>query len=315
MQQATVNLFADMGVQPSTLASRRHVPRPSPRTPRRRPRLSPRPRLARAPRMATRSRSPARRRTPAAASWRALRSRPTAEAPGTQPRSAAPPRRRSTGHTAGLRTAIPRRRSRRERRTTAGTSRYRPMRSRSTSTAPARCSARPRLPVPPTRRTAATRRPSRSASSSPPISSARSPGSASTRPRPTPARTSAACGRPRARGSPRRRSRVRAPPAGRRSRSRTPSRSAPGHDVCRLLLRAQRALLGDRGLLLPAAVTAADGWRQRRQSAAARAPQLERHRQRRLPVLRRVSTFPTNTFGAGNYWVDVIFSPAARRAR
>ena len=50
MQQATVNLFADMGAQPATLDSSLMPARPPP-TPRRRPRRSPRPRPV--PRMAT----------------------------------------------------------------------------------------------------------------------------------------------------------------------------------------------------------------------------------------------------------------------
>ena len=79
MQQATVNLFADMGVQPDDADVR--PARPAPRRPTRRRR----PRRSRSPTAGAnlagrqlRSRSPAPRPTPAAASSPASRSRPTA---------------------------------------------------------------------------------------------------------------------------------------------------------------------------------------------------------------------------------------------
>ena len=82
-----------------------------------------------------------------------------------------------------------------------------------------------------------------------PTSTARSAASASTRRRRTPARTSAACGPPTARASRRRRSPARPPPAGRPSRSEA-RRGPAEHDLRRVLLRAQRPLLGDHRLLL-----------------------------------------------------------------
>ena len=87
MQQAQVNLLADMGAQPTTLMSR----------PRRRHQVDrhhrpDRDHHARPPRAPTRptapaSPSPAPRPTPAAASSPASRSRPTAGTPGTRPRA------------------------------------------------------------------------------------------------------------------------------------------------------------------------------------------------------------------------------------
>ena len=83
IEQATVNLLANMGTQPATLvsglvaatASTDHTPRP---------RSSPRRPLARTCRAGHRSRSPARRRTPGAGSWVGSRSRPMGGRPGTR---------------------------------------------------------------------------------------------------------------------------------------------------------------------------------------------------------------------------------------
>ena len=86
MQQATVNLFADMGSEPATpiagLTAERHQP-----TARRRPRRSPRRRPGRTFRTATRSPSLGPPATAAAASWPVWKFRPTAARPGIPPRS------------------------------------------------------------------------------------------------------------------------------------------------------------------------------------------------------------------------------------
>ena len=86
---------------------------------------------------------------------------------------------------------------------------------------------------------------------------------------------------------------------------RHPGRDHGRHGLRRLVLRPQRALLGRRPALR----------RRRRQLAAARDRRMGPAAERRLP-LRRHRGFPTNTFQAGNYWVDVVFSPsAAARSR
>ena len=77
----------------------------------------------------------------------------------------------------------------------------------------------------------------------------------------------------------------------------------------------ERPLRGDARLLPPRAGAGAARRRDRRQRAAAR-PAEHRHHdhdddQRRLLATARPSTFPLNSFGAANYWVDVRFSPAA----
>ena len=151
----------------------------------------------------------------------------------------------------------------------------------------------------PTIATPATRRRSRSASSSRPTSSARSPACASTRRRRTPARTSAALWS--ASGAARWR-RPRSPasrrPAGRPSRFSTPVAVQPEHDLRRVLLRAQRALLGQRRLLLQRTRARPERRRGRRQPAAARRPQ---HRHAPANGVYRygaASAFPSNSFGA-----------------
>ena len=87
MEQATVNLFADMGVQPTTLTSDLVAASASPPTPRPPPPSITSPAPERTSPTAPRSRSPAPRLTPAAASSPASRSRPTAGPPGTRLRS------------------------------------------------------------------------------------------------------------------------------------------------------------------------------------------------------------------------------------
>ena len=84
MQQATVNLLADMGAQPATLCSPASSPRRRRPTRSRRRRRSRRPRPARTSPTARRSRSPAPRPTPAAGSSPGSRSRPTAARRGTR---------------------------------------------------------------------------------------------------------------------------------------------------------------------------------------------------------------------------------------
>ena len=116
--------------------------------------------------------------------------------------------------------------------------------------------------------------------------SAPSPACASTRPRPTPARTSAACGAPTAAPGPghvHRRDGLRL--ADRHLRHAGPGHA--GHDLRRLLLRAQRPLRGDGQLLLPQSRARA----QRRRhvvdsAAAARASATPARRQRRLQLQR-----------------------------
>ena len=73
-----------------------------------------------------------------------------------------------------------------------------------------------------------------------------------------------------------------------------------GHDLRRLVLRAQRPLLGDRRRLRSA----------RRQRAAARARQRDQ-RQRRVRLQRRRAPSRPAASNAGNYWVDVLFRPPA----
>ena len=90
----------------------------------------------------------------------------------------------------------------------------------------------------------------------------------------------------------------------------TPGPGHAEHDLRRLLLRAQRPLLGHRRLLLPQP--------RARARTAARSPTARRCTPLRNTGARRPtassptapsSTFPTNSFGAANYWVDVIFTP------
>ena len=87
MQQATVNLFADMGVQPARSRAASSPPRRPP-TRRRRRRRSPSPAAGATLAGGARHRSPARPPTPAAAWSAASRSRRTAERPGTARRAA-----------------------------------------------------------------------------------------------------------------------------------------------------------------------------------------------------------------------------------
>ena len=154
------------------------------------------------------------------------------------------------------------------------------------------------------------------ASSSRPTTSAPSPACASTRPRPTPARTSARCGRT----------------DGTRLAQATftgetgsgwqtvtfasPVQVHAGHDLHRVLLRAQRPLRGhapttSTAIPRPGPTAAARPTRRRCTPSATPARTTNG-----VYTYGASSTFPTNSFGAANYWVDVIFSPiAGARAR
>ena len=119
--------------------------------------------------------------------------------------------------------------------------------------------------------------------------------------------------RRRARGWRRRRS-----PARRRRGWQTVTFSTPvaghaGHDLRRVLLRAQRPLRGHGRLLLPQPRA-----RARTAAASPTAPPL--HALRNTGARRPTASTPTarrarsrrNTFGAANYWVDVVFTPTPR---
>ena len=131
---------------------------------------------------------------------------------------------------------------------------------------------------------------------------ARSPASASTRRRPTPARTSAACGR--STGTLLASATFTNETA---SGWQTVTFSTPVHDHRRHDLR---RLATSR----PTATT-----RSRRRASTRRSTNAPLHalaeRQRAptasTPTPRR-STFPTNSFNASNYWVDVLFAPTRR---
>ena len=110
----------------------------------------------------------------------------------------------------------------------------------------------------------------------------------------TPARTSAACGRRRAPCSAQATFSQRDGLGLAAGRLRRPGADHRGHDVRRLLLRAERPLLA----------TGQGLGRRRRQRAAARARRRHERRTASTPTAPR-STFPTSTFNATNYWVDV----------
>ena len=157
--------------------------------------------------------------------------------------------------------------------------------------------------------TRVTRQRPRWASSSSRTPSASSPASASTRPAPTPAPTSATCG----------------PSSGQRWRRR-PSPASPRSGWQQVNF-AQPVSLNknttyvasyfapkghysaeDGVLLHDSAARAGAHHHQRGQPAAARAAQHQRHRQRRLPQLRQ-QHLPDQLHDAANYWVDPVFTP------
>ena len=249
-------------------------------------------------------RSPARRRTPAAASSPASRSRPTAARPGT--------RRRGTHELDATRWIA--------HGSPTPTIQSRAIDDSGNIETPAagvdgqrdlpvldlgheRDARRPSTPATPAR--------SRSASSSRPTSRHRSPASASTRPATTPAPTSGTCGRRPAHAA-------RAGDVHRRDRLRLADRHVrdAGRDPRRARRTSRRTsrpagTTRPQRLLLPHPPRP-ERRRHRRQPAAARAAQRTR-RPATNGVFRYggTSTFPTQLFGASNYWVDVIFTPIA----
>ena len=131
-------------------------------------------------------------------------------------------------------------------------------------------------------------------------------GSASTRPPPTPARTSAACGPPAASGSRRPRSPSETASGWQTVTFSTPGRGAAEHDLHRLLLRAQRALLGAPPDYFWRAPAPGPNGGAVVDAAPLHALRNTRHdAERRLRATAPPSTFPINSFGAANYWVDV----------
>ena len=250
---------------------------------------------------ARRSRSPAPRPTPAAASWPASRSRPTAAAPGT--RRPAP----RAGPTPGPPTATRRRRSRRAPSTTAATCRRPAPASRSTSPARARSGAR--APVP----TAGRRlgRPDRG----------RGRRQVQVRQLRRHHRPPLLQGRgqhrhPHRQPVDRRRARARPGDLHRRDGVRLADRdlrhSGPGpagHHLRRVLLRAQRPLRGHGRLLLPQPRARAERRRHQPTARPCTPSATPAPTTNGVYAYAASSTFPTNSFGAANYWVDVIFSP------
>ena len=141
-----------------------------------------------------------------------------------------------------------------------------------------------------------TRARSSSACGSAPIPAARSRACASTRARPTPARTSATCGPTPARCWRRRPSPARPPRAGSRS-LRRPGRDHRQHHLRRLVSHQHGQL---RRQL--AATSRQRAWTTRRSTRwrpASTAPT--------ACIAYGASAFPTQTFNATNYWVDVVF--------
>ena len=289
----------------------RRARRPRRRRPtrRRRPRRSRRrPRRRNAHRRQRRSRSPARPPTPAAASSPASRSRPTAAPPGT---------RRDGHHQRGPTRWIV---ARQPDSTTIKTRAVDD--SGNIETPGAGTDGQRHLPVLDLGR--ATRRPAIvDAGDGDSVelgrevhvatSPARSPASASTRRRPTPAPTSATSGRATgtllAHGAP---SRARPPRVGRQVNFSTPGRDQPEHDLRRVVPRARTATTPTTELLLQ---PAGAGRQHARQPAAAR--------RRQRPATATASTrtrdaarsrpAPTSR---SNYWVDVaLHARSARRHR
>ena len=91
--------------------------------------------------------------------------------------------------------------------------------------------------------------------------------------------------------------------AGRRVTFATPGGDHGGHDVRRHLPGAERALLGR-----PARRSRPTA---RRQPAAARARRRD-ERERRVRLQRHRSAFPSSSWNATNYWVDVLFAAGVR---
>ena len=184
-------------------------------------------------------------------------------------------------------------------------------RDRERHAARARSGARTTPPAPTSTR--ATRRRSRSASSSSPtsygtISGLRFYKAAAN----TGTHIGHACGPPTASCWRRRPSRARRASGWQTVTFSQPGRDPAGHDLRRVLLRAQRPLLRDVGLLLARA-----GARARTAAPCARQPAAARHPQHRVDAATAstrtapTSTFPSTPRSAANYWVDVIFSPTA----
>ena len=86
---------------------------------------------------------------------------------------------------------------------------------------------------------------------------------------------------------------------------REPGPGEREHRLRRVVLRAERQLRGRRQLLRH---------ERRRQRPGPPAQQRRRRRQRRLRLL-GTTAFPSSTFNATNYWVDVVFTPPARHRR
>ena len=87
-------------------------------------------------------------------------------------------------------------------------------------------------------------------------------------------------------------------PAGRRSSFGSPVAITAGHDLRRLVPRAERPLRRRRRLLRRHG---------RRQPAAARARRRRGRAERRLPLRRRAAASRPTRFNSANYWVDVVF--------
>ena len=294
MQQATVNLLADMGAQPATLqaglvAATASTDTTAPTSTITSPAAGAHRRAS-----ARRSRSPAPRPTPAAASSAASRSRPTAARPGTRP-----PGDQLVDATPGRRRAPARSRSRAARVDDSGNietpgagvtvnvgGRDLPVQHLARHAAPANAERhrherrRARRQVPRRRRPA------------------RSPASASTR---AAGNTGTHVGQPLD------------APSGTLLRPATfTGETATGwqqvtfasagrrhgqHDLRRLLLRAQRPLRRRRRLLQRRPASTAR--RCTRCAAASTAP---------TASAATSGTFPTNTYADSNYWVDVVFT-------
>ena len=132
--------------------------------------------------------------------------------------------------------------------------------------------------------------------------------SASTRPPPTPARTSAACGRRTASGSRRRRSAARAPAAGRRSRSPSPVQVMPDTTYVASYFAPNGHYSATQEYFYPGPAPGPNG------GGTQDSPPLHAIRNQGTTgngvyAYASNSTFPNNSYGAANYWVDVRWSP------
>ena len=117
------------------------------------------------------------------------------------------------------------------------------------------------------------------------------------------------CGAPTGRAWPRRPSPARRAPGWQTVTFATPVQVTPGHHLRRLLLRAQRPLRGHGRLPLPQSRARAQRRRHGRRAAPARRCATPARTTNGVYTYSASSTFPVNSFGAANYWVDVVFSP------